>query len=195
VKNDAEAGSRPELFFRPAEIGEDLIETGEGQTYDVEVAAFDAGNEAARVALNGVGAGLVMRLAGGEIAKDLIAPECGKMDERGFHKGAALGVGEPDEGDAGDDRVGAAGKFFEHAASVIGGAGLAEDVAVERNNCICANDDRGADGAGGHELGFSEGEALDQVIWRFVGVRSFVNSGREHNKRKPRVPKDFSAAR
>src|SRR4029077_7139550 len=60
-------------IFGPAKIDKGVIEAGEGKTYDVEVAAFDAGNEAARVALNGIGAGLVVRFAGGKVAEDLFA--------------------------------------------------------------------------------------------------------------------------
>ena len=48
------------------EFGE---EAGEGEADDVEVAAFDAGNEAAGVALDGVGAGFIERFVGGEIAE------------------------------------------------------------------------------------------------------------------------------
>ena len=44
-----------------------MLEACEGQTDDVEVAAFDAGNVAAGAALDGVGTGFVVRFAGGEI--------------------------------------------------------------------------------------------------------------------------------
>jgi len=43
---------------------------GQGQTDDVEVAAFNAGNPAGRAALDGVGAGLVHGFAGGDIGGD-----------------------------------------------------------------------------------------------------------------------------
>ena len=44
---------------------------GEGQADDVEVVAFDAGNPAGGAALDGVGAGFVHGLAGGDVGGDL----------------------------------------------------------------------------------------------------------------------------
>jgi len=107
-----------------------LGDAREGQADDVEVVAFDAGNVAACAALNGVGAGFVVGLFGGEVTRDFFGGELGEMDERGFNEAAALGVGEANESDTRYDRMGAAGKIFQHVAGVIGGAGLAEDAAV-----------------------------------------------------------------
>jgi hypothetical protein len=194
VKNSGEAGSRPELFFRPAEIDEGVVEAGEREAHDVEVTALDAGDEAAGVALNGVGAGFVMRFAGGEVADDLLAGERGKMDERGFDESAALGVGEADEGYAGDDGVGAARKFLEHMARIVRGAGLAEDETVERDDGVRSDDDRRADSARGNEFGFCFGEALDVFVGRFAGEGGFVHRGRKYDERETGIAKDFGAA-
>src|ERR1700737_894713 len=149
------------LVFGPAEIGESLLETGEREADDVEVAAFDARNEAAGAALNGVGAGFVVGFVGGKVAGDFFVIELGEMDVSGFDESAAFGVGKANESDAREDGVRAAGKFFEHVAGVVGGARLAEDVAVEGDLGIGADDDGRANGAGGDEFGFGEGETLD----------------------------------
>jgi len=184
----------PESVFRPAEIGEGVIEAGEGEADDIEVAAFDAGNEAAGVALNSVGAGFVMRFTGGEVAEDLLAGERGEMDEGRFDKSAARGIGETNEGYAGDDGVGAAGKFFEHVTRIVRRAGLSEDEAVESNNGVRGDDDRRADSTRGNEFGLCFGEALDVFVGRFAGKGSFVHGGRKYNEREAVIAKDFGAA-
>jgi hypothetical protein len=171
-----------------------VIDAGEGEAHDIEVAAFDAGNEAAGVALNGVGAGFVMRLAGGEVGEDLLAGERGEMDERRFDKGAARGIGEADEGYAGDDGVGAARKFFEHVTRIVRGAGLAQDEAVESNNGVRGDDDRRADSTRGNEFGLCLGEALDVFVGRFAGKGSFVHRGGKYNEREAGIAKDFGTA-
>jgi hypothetical protein len=171
-----------------------VIETRERKAHDVEVATFDAGNEPAGVALNGIGARFVVRFAGGEVAEDLVAGQRGEMDERGFDESTALGVGKADEGYAGDDGVGAAGKLFEHVTRIIRGAGLAENETVERNDSVRGDDDRRTDSARGNEFGFCFGEPLNVFVGGFTGERGFVHRGREHNKREASIAKDFGAA-
>ena len=185
----------PESVFRPAKIDEGVIEPGEGETDDIEVATLDARNEAPGVALNGVGAGFVMRFAGGEVAEDLLAGQRGEMDERGFDKSTGLCVGEADKRDPGDDGVGAAGKFFKHLTRIVRRAGLSEDKAVDRDDRIRRDDDRRADSARGYELGFCFGEALDVHVRRFAGEGSLVHRGRKNNERETRLAEDFGAAR
>src|SRR6266851_1473930 len=104
------------LVFGPAEGGEGVVEAREGEADNVEVAAFDAGDVAAGTALDGVGAGFVVGLAGGEVAGDFFGGERGEVHQSGLDKGEALRVGEADEGDTGEDGVRKAGKFFEHVA-------------------------------------------------------------------------------
>ena len=72
------------LIFGPAEFGQGLRDVREGQADYVEVVAFDAGDVAAGAALNGVGAGFVVGLFGGEVTGDFFCGELGEMDERGF---------------------------------------------------------------------------------------------------------------
>ena len=178
----------------PAEGGEGGLQTGQGQTDDVEVAAFDAGNEAAGAALDGIGAGFVVGFAGGKVTVDVFSRKRGKMHQGGFDESDAFGVREADEGDSGDDGVREAGESFEHVASVVGGAGLAEDAAFECDFGIGANDDGWADGAGSDEFGFGESQTLDEVVGGFAGVSSFVNGGGEDGEGEAGVVEDFGAA-
>src|SRR6266478_676885 len=84
----------------PAEFIQGLLETCERQADDVEVAAFDARNEAARAALNAVGAGLVVFFPCGEVARDLFRREGAEVNQGGLSKGDAFGIGQTDKGDA-----------------------------------------------------------------------------------------------
>ena len=171
-----------------------MLEAGEGETDDVEIAAINAGDEAAGAALDGVGAGFVMGFAGREIADDFFMRESSELDQSGLRENNALGVGKADEGDAGDDGVGAAGKSFEHLTGVLRRTRLAEDVAFESDFGVGGNDDGGADGAGGDQLGFGDGQALDEVVSGFARVGRFVNGRREHGERNLRVAKNLGAA-
>src|SRR5260370_42598233 len=119
-----------ELVFGPAESSEGVVEAGEGQADNVKVAAFDARDVAASAALDGVGASLIVGLAGGEITGDFFRRKHGEVDQGGLDEGQALGGREADEGDSRDDGVGAAGEFFEHVAGGMGGGGRGEDVGI-----------------------------------------------------------------
>ena len=98
-----------------------MLEAGERETHDIEVAAFDARNETAGATLNGVGTGFVIRFAAGEIARDFFLREGGEVDQGGLDEVELLDVRKADKGDASDDGMGAAGKSFEHVAGVVGG--------------------------------------------------------------------------
>ena len=171
-----------------------MLEAGEREADHIEVAAFDARDVAASAALDGVAAGFIVRLFSGEIAGDFFGGEHVELDKGGFDEGEALSVGQADERHAGDDGVSAAGKFFEHVPGVVGRAGLAEDVAFEGDFRVGTDDDGGACGTFGDELGFGEGEALDEVVGGFAGIGRFVNVGGEHSEREAGVVEDFGAA-
>src|SRR5712692_9183103 len=181
--------------FGPAELGEGLLEAGKRQANDVEVAAFDAGNVAAGAALDAIGAGFVVRLAGGEISGDFLGGESSEVHERGLHKGAALDVGKADEGDTGDDGVRAAGKLFQHAARVVGRERLAKDVAVEGDLGVRGDDDGWANGAGGDEVRLGVSQALNEIVRGFARVRRFVDGGGKHREMEPSIAKNPGAAR
>ena len=182
------------LVFGPAEAGERLLEAGEGEADDVEVATFDAGDVAAGAALDGIGASLIVGFAGREVAGDFSSGERGKVHQRGLDEGEPLGVGKADEGDTGDDGVREAGKFFKHMAGVVGGARLAEDAAFEGDDGVGGDDDGRADGAGSDQLGLGSGKALDEVVRGFAGARRFVNGGGRHREWYSGVAKDAGAA-
>jgi hypothetical protein len=86
------------------------------------------------------------------------------------------------------------GKFFEHVASVIGGARLAKNVAFEGDLGVGTNDDGWANGAGSDEFGFGDSETLDESVGGFAGVGSFVDGGRERGEGETSIVKDFGAA-
>ena len=116
------------------------------------------------------------------------------MDHGGFYKGDSLGVGKADESDARDDGVLAAGKFFEHVTGVVRGARLAEDVALEGDFGVGADDNGRANGARGDEFGFGEGQTLNEVVGGFAGVGSLVDRGGENGEGETGVVEDFGAA-
>lgn len=167
---------------------------GQGEADYIEVVAFDARDEAAGLALDGVGAGFVARLAGCEVTRDFARGERSEMDFGGFDEGAALGAGEAEEGDAGDDGVRAPGEGFEHVAGVVCRARLAEDAAVEGDEGVGGEDDGWAQGVRGDAFGFSVGEAFDESDWRFTRASSFVDGRRGNLEPETGVAENFGAA-
>ena len=170
------------------------MKASERQADYVEVAAFDAGDEAAGAALDGVAASLVVGFASGQITGDVIGGKRGKVHQSGFDESDALCVRKSDEGDSSDNGVRKARESFEHVTGVLGGARLAKYVPFEGDLSVSADDDGGPDGARSDKLGFGEGQTLDEFVGRFTGVRGFVNSGGKYAKREAGVVKDFGAA-
>lgn len=158
-----ERGRGSDAFERSAGNGRDGGEEGGDEGYgeadDVEVTALDAGNPAGRAALDGVGAGFVHRLFGGNVSGDAGVREGEEVDGGGLVGGAG-GV-RSDESDAGEDFVDAAGEEAQHAGSVIGVYGLAEDVAVEGDGGVGAQDG---------QAGVAEGRGIPDSQKR--GIRS-----------------------
>jgi hypothetical protein len=171
-----------------------LGDAREGEADNVEVATLDARNEPAAETLNGVCAGFVVRLLGSEIPGDVAGSEGREMDERGFHKVAALGIGEADERNSGYYRVRAAGERFEHAAGVVGVAGLAKDAAVERDDRVGSNNDSWTHRAGNDEFSFGVGETLDEFVRRFIRIWSFIDCGGHDVERDSGIAENFGAA-
>src|SRR6266567_898524 len=180
-RDDTEAsGDSTKSVFGPAEFVESVLEAGEREADNVEVAAFDSRDEAASAALDGVGTSFVIGFAAGEIARDFFFGEGGEMDKCGLDEGELLDIGQADEGDACDDGMGAAGESFEHVACVIGRTRLAEDAAFEGDDGVGGDNNGRADSAGGYQLGLGSGEALDEVVRSFAGIGCFVDGGGEH---------------
>ncbi len=182
------------ILFGPAQLGEGVLEAREGQAHDVEVAAFDTRDEAPGAALDGVGTRFVVRFAGRKVLGDLFGGKRGEVHQSGLDKGDAFGVRKTDESHTGEDGVRAAGKFFQHAARVVGRARLAEDVAVEGDLGVRRDHDGRTNSAGGDEVSFGIGKALDEVLRRFARVRRFVDGRGKHREMEACVAQNFGAA-
>jgi hypothetical protein len=88
-----------------------------------------------------------------------------------------------------------AGKPGQHLTCVVGRARLAEYFSVDQDGGVGSNDDGGAYGACGDELGLGVGEALHEVLSRFARDRGFVYGGRENREGQTGVAEDLGAAR
>ena len=119
--------------------------------------------------MNGVGAGFVVGLLSGQVARDILCGELGEVHEGGFDEIDALGVWQANQGDAGEHGVGAAGESLQHVVRVFFGTGFAEDAIFQRHDGIGCEDDGGTDGAGGDEFGFGGCEAGDVIAGGFFG--------------------------
>src|ERR1035437_4295566 len=115
---------------------------GQGQADYVEVVAFDAGDPAGGAALDGVGSCFVHGLAGGDVGGDLFVGEGEEFDGGDF--GGYFGGLGSDDGDAGDDAMGAAGEQAQHGGGVALVFGFGEDVVVEGYGGVGAEDGQAA---------------------------------------------------
>lgn len=172
-----------------------MAKPSERKSDHIEVAPLDVMNVATSAALNRVGAGFVEGLFTGEVARQFLVAERGKMHMRGFHEAAAFGVRKTNQGDACYDRMCATGEFRQRIARIIAGAGLAQDLAVENNDGVGCDDDGWSNGARSDEIGFGVRQALDEIVWGFAGNGSFVHGRGQHGERETGVAKDVSASR
>ena len=119
---------------------EESGDKGNGKADDVEVVAFNAWNPTRGATLDGVGSGFVHGFAGGDVSIDVFVRGGEKLDGGGF--GGDFSVCGGDNGDAGDDAMGAAGEKTKHPGGVGGVFGLAEDLIVEGYGGVGAQDDQ-----------------------------------------------------
>ena len=103
-----------------------------------------------------------------------------------------------DQGDAGDDAMGAAGEQAQHAGGVGGVFGLAEDLIVEGDGGVGAEDDLQWVGCFGREfredgLGFLAGQAGYVGDGVFVGVGIFRDVGGMDLKCEAGLGEEFAA--
>ena len=179
------------LFRHDLRFGEVAIDERDGKTDDVEIAAFDFGNEFGREALDGVGAGFVHGLAAVDVA----------VDFGGGHGGEPYGGGSPIEdqaavahdADAGKDLVAAVGEEVQHAAGVVGIGGFAEHGFVDDDGGVGAEDGF-AWVAGGGE-GFHLGYTLDVLFGDFARERGFIDIGGADDEVEAGLAEDLLAAR
>src|SRR3954447_19073754 len=115
---------------------EDGGDQGQGQTYNIEIAAFNAGNPARGAALDGVGACLVHGLAGGHVGFDFRVGEREKANGSDF--GGDLGGLSGYDCNAGDDVMGAPREQSQHACGIGGVFGFGKDLAIEGHGGVGA---------------------------------------------------------
>ena len=166
-------------------------EEGEGEADYVGVVAVDAADEFGGEALDGVGAGFVERLAGGDVLVDFGGGE-GAEPDFGFDYRRTGAVGG-EQADAGEDAVHAAGEGAEHASGVARVPGLAEDLVADYYDCIGAEDPFAGVAAGG--LGFGAGEAADVRSGGFAGERGFLHARGAGEEGDAGAAEDLAAAR
>ena len=116
------------------------VDQRDGQADHVEVAADDAGNPAAGVALDGVGAGLVHRLPSGDVGEDFFVGQGEHGDASGF--GGDFDTERRDEADAGDDLMGATGEQAQHAGGIRVVDGLVEDFVIADDDRVGTEDEQ-----------------------------------------------------
>src|SRR6267378_7234253 len=102
----------PDSVLGPAELSKGVLQARERQSNYVEIAAFDARNEATRAALYAVGAGFIVLFPGSEVARDLFRGEDAELNQGGLGECDAFRIGKTNERNSGDDGVRAAGKFY-----------------------------------------------------------------------------------
>ena len=121
---------------------------------------MDARHPATGATLDGVGAGFVERLTGGDIVVDLLIGERDKADKCNF--GGTLPLPPPGETEAGDDLVGLPREEAEHAGGVGCVLRFAEDLFVDDNYRVRAeNEGVRRDGvSSGDGLGLFTGETV-----------------------------------
>jgi len=148
---------------------EGLVEAGGGEADDVVVVAVDLGDGGgADPFLDGVGAGLVVRLEGVDVVRYFVVNQYSEGDFSSFVETDSICGGA--ENDAGDDLVGAAREKLDHTDGVFAVLGLAEDVLVAED-----------EGVGGEENfvgcevaveggGLMIGKELGNLVVRHVGT-------------------------
>jgi len=166
----------------------------QGQADHIEVATLDTRNITACAALDGVGAGLVVRLFRSEIAGDFVGGERRKADERSLDELAPLHFRQPNEGNPGDDRMSAPGKKFEHAARIVCRTGFAQDLSIDGDHGVSGNQDRRTNRAGGGQFGLGVREALHELLGRFSRINSFIDRRGEHGKGNAGITENLSPA-
>ena len=141
--------------------------------------------------MNCVSAGFVHRLAGSDVGVDFVRSHGREPD--GGRGVIADQLAPAQQADAGEDFVAAAGQEAEHAASVSGVFGFAEEFAGGDHGGIGGEDDfiRG----GGDGAGFDFGKAAHVRAGAVSFERRLVHGGRTDRKRDAGLAEDFAAAR
>src|SRR6185503_1754421 len=114
---------------------EELAGLVERQPHDARVAAAQLHDEACRASLDGIGAGLVVGLAGGDVLRDLFGRELLELHFRARYRRVYPVVAH--QRYSGEDLVAPPGKRRQHGGGFLAVGGLAEDAAVESHRGVC----------------------------------------------------------
>ncbi len=167
-------GSTESRRVSSTERSKQPIQNGNRHTHDICVRTFDSVDEPRGESLNGVCAGLVARLARGDVPRDRVIAQ---LDEA--HAGDA-DVGDSAvalaNGDTGQDVVSPARKLAQHRTGfrIIGR--LAERLSLGQDNGICP-DDHSVRMPRGHDCRLGLGEACHIRPRRFGWQPTLVDVG------------------
>jgi hypothetical protein len=81
------------MLFGPTELRQSVAKSGERESNDVVITAFDARDVPSGAALNRIGAGFVERLSAGEIPDNFVRFKRGEMNMRCLAELDPFGVG------------------------------------------------------------------------------------------------------
>jgi len=166
----------------------------ERQTDDIGVAAVHRGNGPEARVLNGVGAGFVKGVAGGNVGEDFIIGVIphGNMGHADICCWGLAAIEQ--DGNRGVDLVRAPAQALEHFDRFGGIVGFSEDVVSIRNGGIGGDDSTiRAQGAGGSQ-GFRGGKAGHISTRGFASTRGFVHIHRRNMKHPPAEGDELPAA-
>src|SRR5437870_4913441 len=117
-------------------LREGAHEKGGRQADDVQVVAFDAGDECGAATLDRIGARAALPFAARDVRTEVAWGQRAEIDERRICVGGL--PGRRDKAETGDDGVAPPGERFEHALGVARIAGLPVDTASEHDRRVDA---------------------------------------------------------
>src|ERR1700730_211798 len=182
-------------FIEPTESSEFLPQARERHTYHIKIGALNSRDIAAGPALNRVSARFVVRLVSGQIARNFFRRNFGKLDLRGFHKTATLSIGKTNQHDTGNNRMRATGEQLQSSPGVLRGTRFADDLAVQRNYSVGADDNCRTYRTCGDKFRFCASQTVYVIVWGFARNRRFIDSGRNNRKGHACVTKNFGSTR
>ena len=153
------------------------VDERDGQADYVEVAADNARNPAAGVALDGVGAGLVHWLPSGYVSKNFFVRHREHGDAGGF--GGNFHAVRRNKTNAGDDLMCASGEQTQHARRIRFVDGLVENFMIADDDGVRSEDEQGIIDCvamvvrAENGVGLFARQPLDEMDGIFAGARLF----------------------